>query len=98
MPFNPKAQLLSRKLPSPNGRGKKPPNDSKIYAPNQSRGSDITYVRTHEGFLYLATVLDLFSRHIVGWSMYKNMGRYQVIRALMLAVWKRQPKGSQCCV
>ena len=61
--------------------------------PNQAWVSDITYVRTHEGFLYVATVLDLFSRRIVGWSMDKNIDRHLVIRALMLAVWQRQPKG-----
>lgn len=60
--------------------------------PNQTWVSDITYVRTHEGFLYLATVLDLFSRRIVGWSMDKNMDRHLVIKALLMAVWKRQPK------
>ena len=60
--------------------------------PNQTWVSDITYVRTHEGFLYLATVLDLFSRRIVGWSMDRNIDRHLVIRALMMAVWKRQPK------
>jgi len=61
--------------------------------PNQAWVSDITYVRTHEGFLYVATVLDLFSRRIVGWSMDKNIDRHSVIRALMMAVWQRQPKG-----
>ena len=61
--------------------------------PNQAWVSDITYVRTHEGFLYVATVLDLFSRRIVGWSMDKNIDRHLVIRALMMAVWQRQPKG-----
>ncbi len=61
-------------------------------APNKSWVSDITYVRTYEGFLYVATVLDLFSRRIVGWSMDKNMDRHLVFRALMMAVWKRQPK------
>jgi putative transposase len=60
--------------------------------PNQTWVSDITYVRTHEGFLYLATVLDLFSRRIVGWAMDKNIDRHLVIKALMMAVWKRQPK------
>ena len=64
--------------------------DPKI--PNQSWVSDITYVRTREGFLYVATVLDLFSRRIVGWSMDKNIDRHLVIRALMMAVWQRQPK------
>lgn len=60
--------------------------------PNRSWVSDITYVRTHEGFLYVAIVLDLFSRRIVGWSMDKTMDRHLVIRALMMAVWQRQPK------
>lgn len=60
--------------------------------PNQAWVSDITYVRTHEGFLYVATVLDLLSRRVVGWSMDKNIDRHLVIRALMTAVWKRQPK------
>ena len=41
-------------------------------APNKSWVSDITYIRTYEGFLYVATVLDLFSRRIVGWSMDKT--------------------------
>tara|TARA_R110000868_G_scaffold120477_5_gene319935 strand:+ start:23900 stop:24721 length:822 start_codon:yes stop_codon:yes gene_type:complete len=61
-------------------------------APNQAWVSDITYVRTYEGFLYVATVLDLFSRRIVGWSMDKTMDRHLVIKALMMAVWQRQPK------
>lgn len=61
-------------------------------APNQAWVSDITYVRTYEGFLYVATVLDLFSRRIVGWSMDKTMDRHLVINALMMAVWQRQPK------
>jgi putative transposase len=54
--------------------------------------SDITYVRTDEGFLYFAVVVDLFSRRIVGWSMNKNIDRYLIIRALMAAVLKRQPE------
>ena len=53
--------------------------------------SDITYVRTYEGFLYVATVLDLFSRWIVGWSMDKNIDRHLVINVLLMAVWARQP-------
>ena len=54
--------------------------------------SDITYVRTKEGFLYLATALDLFSRSIVGWSMDKTTDRHLVLHAMLMAVWKRQPK------
>ena len=62
--------------------------------PNQAWVSDITYVRTHEGFLYVATVLDLFSRRIIGWSMDRNIDRHLVIRALLMAVMQRQPKSS----
>ena len=61
-------------------------------APNRAWVSDITYVRTYEGFLYLATVLDLFSRRIVGWSMDKTIDRHLVLHALLMAVWKRQPR------
>ena len=61
-------------------------------APNKSWASDITSIRTYEGFLYVATVVDLFSRRIVGWLMDKNMDRHLVIRALMMDVWKCQPK------
>ena len=61
-------------------------------APNQSWVSDITYIRTYEGFLYVATVMDLFSRRIVGWSMDKNMDKHLVIKALLMAVYQRQPK------
>lgn len=60
--------------------------------PNQSWVSDITYIRTHEGFLSLATVLDLFSRRVVGWSMDKNMDKHLVMKALLMAAYQRQPK------
>ena len=48
--------------------------------------------KTYEGFLYVATVMDLFSRRIVGWSMDKNMDKHLVINALLMAVYQRQPK------
>jgi putative transposase len=53
--------------------------------------SDITYVWTHEGWLYLATVLDLFSRGIVGWAMGERITSELAIRALNQAIWKRKP-------
>ena len=62
--------------------------------PNTAWVSDITYVRTYEGFLYLATVIDLFSRRVVGWSMDNNMDKHLVIRALLMAVYQRRPKQS----
>lgn len=61
-------------------------------APNVSWVSDITYVRTAQGFLYLAVVIDLFSRRVVGWSMNKNMDKHLVIRALLMAVYARRPR------
>jgi len=60
--------------------------------PNHAWVSDITYVQTYEGYLYVAIVIDLFSRRVVGWSMDKIMDRHLVINALMMAVWQRQPK------
>ena len=66
------------------------------FAPNRPNTvwvSDITYVRTYEGFLYLATVIDLFSRRVVGWSMDKNMDKHLVIGALLMTVYQRRPRG-----
>ena len=51
--------------------------------PNQARVSDISYVRTHEGFWYGATILDLFFRRIIGWSMDKHIDRHLVIDRLL---------------
>lgn len=60
--------------------------------PNQSWVTDITYIRTYEGWLYLAVVLDLFSRQIVGWSMHARMETDLIMNALIMAIWKRKPK------
>ena len=54
--------------------------------------TDITYIRTLEGWLYLAVVMDLHSRKIVGWSMQPTLARGIVVDALLMAVWKRKPK------
>jgi putative transposase len=62
-------------------------------APNRAWVGDITYVRTREGFLYLAVVLDLFSRLVVGWSMQPTLSRDLVMQALLAAVWRRRPTG-----
>jgi len=62
-----------------------------VEQPNQSWVTDITYIRTYEGWLYLAVVLDLFSRQIIGWSMHSRMETELVMRALLTAVWKRKP-------
>lgn len=61
---------------------------------NQLWCSDITYIRTDEGWLYLATVLDLYSRKVIGWSMSKNMSRKLVVDSFKTAWVKRgRPKG-----
>jgi len=60
-------------------------------SPNEKWVTDITQVRTHEGWLYVAIVEDLFSRMVVGWSMQSNMGRDLVLDAVLMAVWKRRP-------
>jgi transposase InsO family protein len=60
-------------------------------APNQAWGTDITFVWTQQGWLYLAVVIDLYSRRVVGWSMDRRMTKALVIRALMMAVNLRKP-------
>jgi putative transposase len=60
-------------------------------APNESWVADITYVTTREGWLYLATVEDLYSRMIVGWSMSDTMTSRLVVDALEMAVQRRLP-------
>jgi len=54
--------------------------------------TDITYIKTHEGWLYLAVVIDLYSRRVVGWSMQPRMQMDLVLSALLMAVWRRKPK------
>jgi len=61
-------------------------------APNQRWVSDITYISTSKGWLYLAVVLDLYSRRVVGWSMNEWMSRGIVIKALKMAINNRQPE------
>jgi len=51
--------------------------------------TDITYIRTAEGWLYLAVVLDLFSRQVIGWSMQPQLGREVVLQAVLMAVRQR---------
>lgn len=53
--------------------------------------TDITYIRTYEGWLYLAVVMDLFSRKIIGWSMRATLAKEIVLDALLMAVWRRSP-------
>jgi putative transposase len=58
-------------------------------APNQKWVADFTYLWTREGWLFLAVVLDLFSRRVVGWSMQPTMTAQLVTDALTMAIWRR---------
>jgi transposase InsO family protein len=66
-------------------------------APNRKWASDITYIATRQGWLYLATVLDLFSRRVVGWAMAQQMRDELVLNALQMAYTQRgAPTGLIC--
>ena len=60
-------------------------------APNQKWVTDITYIRTFEGWMYLAAVMDLYSRKIVGWAMSKTMTATLATTALEMAILRRHP-------
>jgi len=62
-----------------------------VAAPNRLWTADITYVNTEEGFLYLAFVLDAYSRRLVGWAMESHLRTELVVSALEMALWRRQP-------
>ena len=75
-------------------------------APNQLLCGDITYIATDEGWLYLAAVIDMFSRQVVGWSLQPHMQSSLVKDAMAMAWWRRRPepgaifhsdRGSQYC-
>ena len=77
-----------------------------VCEPDRVYVSDITYIWTQEGWLYLAVVIDLFSRQVVGWSLKNRMTTSLIMGALRMAIWHRQPgkgllfhsdRGSQYC-
>ncbi|ELX7488456.1 TPA: DDE-type integrase/transposase/recombinase [Serratia marcescens] len=53
---------------------------------------DIIYIRTLEGWLYLAVIVDWFSNKVIGWSMQSRMTKDIVLNALLMAVWRRNPQ------
>jgi putative transposase len=63
-----------------------------VSKPNRAWVTDITYVRTWEGWLYLGVVMDLYSRRIVGWATKPTMARELVLDAILMAVKRRRPK------
>ena len=62
-----------------------------VAAPNKGWTTDITYVWTLEGWLYVAIVIDLFSRQVVGWSSADHMRTSLCVNALQMAFWRRKP-------
>ncbi len=62
-----------------------------VERPDYAWVTDITYIRTWQGWLYLAVVIDLFARNVVGWSMKPTLAKELVIDALLMAVWRRKP-------
>ena len=67
--------------------------DFSAQTPNERWASDITYIWTGQGWLYLAVVMDLYSRRIVGWSMSRRINRHLVLDALTMALGQRRPEG-----
>ena len=65
--------------------------DFSAEATNQRWASDITYLWTGQGWLYLAVVMDLYSRRIIGWSMSRRINRHLVLDALNMALGQRRP-------
>lgn len=63
-------------------------------APNQAWVGDITHIRTDDGWLYLAVLIDLFSRRVVGWAMSERIDRHLTLSALNMAVLNRGPAAS----
>lgn len=63
-----------------------------VEAPDIVCVTDITYIKTDEGCSYLAVVIDLLSRRVVGWSMQSRMTTDLALQALLAAVWRRKPK------
>nr|WP_237742292.1 DDE-type integrase/transposase/recombinase [Gayadomonas joobiniege] len=59
---------------------------------NRGWVTDTTYIKTHEGFLFLAVVMDLYARNIVGWSMSDRMTEDLAMQAVTAAYWRKKPK------
>jgi len=55
--------------------------------------TDITYIRTWQGWLYLAVIVDLYARKVVGWSMKPTLSRELALDALLMAAWRLKPEG-----
>ncbi len=63
-----------------------------VEVPDKAWVTDITYIRTLEGFAYLAVVIDLYSRRVIGWALQSRQATDVVLQALLSALWRRKPK------
>jgi len=107
--FDPANQISRRKTDSNHAFNIAPnllDRDFSASGPNQKWAGDISYIWTREGWLYLAVILDLHSRRIIGWAVSNRMKKDLAIRALQMAINLRQPspgcihhtdRGSQYC-
>ncbi len=88
-------------LPAPNSNHRQPVfenrlgRDFTVDAPDHVYAGDITYLWTQQGWLYLAVVIDLYSRKVVGWSMGRRLTSTLVCDALQMALWSRRPPKGQ---
>lgn len=62
-----------------------------VDVPDRAWVTDITYLRTHEGFAYLCVIIDLFSRRVVGWAVQSRQTSELAVQALLMAIWRRKP-------
>ena len=62
-----------------------------VEEPNRVWAGDVTYLRTTEGWLYLAVILDICSRKVVGWAMSTSLKKELCLDALQMAIWRRRP-------
>ncbi len=62
-----------------------------VDSPDHVWVTDITYIKTYEGYSYLAVIIDLYSRKVVGWAMQSRQPTDLVLQALLMAVWRRKP-------
>jgi putative transposase len=91
------AQIGYKKKPGPHGGKPSVVVDNTldrqfaVEVPDQAWVTDITYIRTHEGFAYLYVVIDLFSRRVVGWAVQPRQTSELALQALLMAIWRRKP-------
>ena len=92
LPARPRRRALPRDTGARSAHATAPnllDRDFTATAPNQKWVADFKYLWTAEGWLYVAVVLNLFSRRVVGWSMQTSMTAQLVTDALLMAVWRR---------